>query len=128
MSDVAVSIFFESSIRESFSSLRFMVRDFVYDEETMKAGKNERDKLVAEKQRQVNIFSFFVFISSFERLLLITVSSLSQSSSVCPSHPMAEDQLRRDLRSVHSREGPQSLRRIRSQVWSFREALVRSSS
>lgn len=28
------------------------MRDFVYDEESLKAGKNERDKLVAEKQRQ----------------------------------------------------------------------------
>ncbi|KHJ99251.1 v-ATPase subunit C [Oesophagostomum dentatum] len=31
---------------------KFIVRDFVYDEESLKAGKNERDKLVAEKQRQ----------------------------------------------------------------------------
>ncbi|XGW25956.1 hypothetical protein V3C99_006956 [Haemonchus contortus] len=31
---------------------KFIVRDFVYDEESMKAGKSERDKLVAEKQRQ----------------------------------------------------------------------------
>ena len=31
---------------------KFMVRDFVYDEESLKAGKNERDKLVAEKQKQ----------------------------------------------------------------------------
>lgn len=28
------------------------MRDFVYDEESLKAGKNERDKLLAEKQRQ----------------------------------------------------------------------------
>ncbi|KAK5965084.1 V-type proton ATPase subunit C, partial [Trichostrongylus colubriformis] len=31
---------------------KFIVRDFVYDEESLKAGKSERDKLVAEKQRQ----------------------------------------------------------------------------
>uniref|UniRef100_A0A914D2C0 V-type proton ATPase subunit C n=1 Tax=Acrobeloides nanus TaxID=290746 RepID=A0A914D2C0_9BILA len=31
---------------------KFIVRDFVYDEEAMKHGKNERDKLVQEKQRQ----------------------------------------------------------------------------
>ena len=31
---------------------RFIVRDFVYDPETLNAGKNERDKLTAEKQRQ----------------------------------------------------------------------------
>ncbi|KAH7725399.1 V-ATPase subunit C family protein [Aphelenchoides avenae] len=31
---------------------KFIVRDFVYDENTLKAGKNERDKLVQEKQRQ----------------------------------------------------------------------------
>ncbi|KAK6051890.1 V-type ATPase, C subunit [Cooperia oncophora] len=31
---------------------KFVVRDFVYDEESLKAGKSERDKLVAEKQRQ----------------------------------------------------------------------------
>ncbi len=31
---------------------RFVVRDFVYDPETLMAGKNERDKLTAEKQRQ----------------------------------------------------------------------------
>ena len=37
-----------------------MVRDFVYDEESLKAGKNERDKLVAEKQKQViSLYSFF---------------------------------------------------------------------
>lgn len=29
-----------------------MVRDFVYDEESLMAGKNERDRLSAEKQRQ----------------------------------------------------------------------------
>ncbi|CAJ0918171.1 unnamed protein product, partial [Mesorhabditis belari] len=39
---------FKNSAREN----RFIVRDFVYDEESLKAGKNERDKLVAEKQRQ----------------------------------------------------------------------------
>ncbi|KAL3115425.1 hypothetical protein niasHT_020098 [Heterodera trifolii] len=31
---------------------KFVVRDFVYDEQSLKAGKNERDKLVQEKQRQ----------------------------------------------------------------------------
>ncbi|KAI1726277.1 v-ATPase subunit C domain-containing protein [Ditylenchus destructor] len=31
---------------------KFIVRDFVYDEQSLKAGKNERDKLVQEKQRQ----------------------------------------------------------------------------
>uniref|UniRef100_A0A915CLK5 V-type proton ATPase subunit C n=1 Tax=Ditylenchus dipsaci TaxID=166011 RepID=A0A915CLK5_9BILA len=31
---------------------KFIVRDFVYDETSLKAGKNERDKLVQEKQRQ----------------------------------------------------------------------------
>uniref|UniRef100_A0A914VA14 V-type proton ATPase subunit C n=2 Tax=Plectus sambesii TaxID=2011161 RepID=A0A914VA14_9BILA len=31
---------------------KFIVRDFVYDEETLIAGKNERDKLTAEKTRQ----------------------------------------------------------------------------
>ncbi|GMT23630.1 hypothetical protein PFISCL1PPCAC_14927, partial [Pristionchus fissidentatus] len=39
---------FKNAAREK----KFMVRDFVYDEESLKAGKNERDKLVAEKQRQ----------------------------------------------------------------------------
>lgn len=39
---------FKGAAREK----KFMVRDFVYDEEMMKAGKNERDKLVAEKQKQ----------------------------------------------------------------------------
>ncbi|VDK71980.1 unnamed protein product [Litomosoides sigmodontis] len=31
---------------------KFIVRDFVYDEESLKIGRNERDKLVQEKQRQ----------------------------------------------------------------------------
>ncbi|KAI6227322.1 V-type proton ATPase subunit C [Aphelenchoides fujianensis] len=31
---------------------KFIVRDFVYDEQTLKASKNDRDKLVQEKQRQ----------------------------------------------------------------------------
>jgi len=31
---------------------KFIVRDYVYDEESLKAGKNERDKLVQEQQRQ----------------------------------------------------------------------------
>jgi len=31
---------------------KFTVREFVYDPETLMAGKNERDKLTAEKQRQ----------------------------------------------------------------------------
>lgn len=31
---------------------RFIVRDFVYDENALKASKNDRDKLVQEKQRQ----------------------------------------------------------------------------
>lgn len=31
---------------------KFIVRDFVYDEESLKVGKTERDKLVQEKQRQ----------------------------------------------------------------------------
>ncbi|PAV76199.1 hypothetical protein WR25_21342 [Diploscapter pachys] len=39
---------FKNAAREN----KFIVRDFVYDEESLKAGKNERDKLVAEKQRQ----------------------------------------------------------------------------
>lgn len=39
---------FKNTAREN----KFIVRDFVYDEESLKAGKNERDKLVAEKQRQ----------------------------------------------------------------------------
>ncbi|CAD6190786.1 unnamed protein product [Caenorhabditis auriculariae] len=39
---------FKNTAREN----KFTVRDFVYDEESLKAGKNERDKLVAEKQRQ----------------------------------------------------------------------------
>jgi len=30
---------------------RFIVRDFVYDEQSLKAGRSERDKLVQEKQR-----------------------------------------------------------------------------
>uniref|UniRef100_A0A1I7TQI8 V-type proton ATPase subunit C n=1 Tax=Caenorhabditis tropicalis TaxID=1561998 RepID=A0A1I7TQI8_9PELO len=39
---------FKNTARES----KFIVRDFVYDEETLKAGRTERDKLQAEKQRQ----------------------------------------------------------------------------
>lgn len=31
---------------------KFIVRDFVYDEQSLKAGRSERDKLVQEKQRQ----------------------------------------------------------------------------
>lgn len=31
---------------------KIIVRDFVYDEQSLKAGKNERDKLLQEKQRQ----------------------------------------------------------------------------
>jgi V-type H+-transporting ATPase subunit C len=31
---------------------KFIVRDFIYDEQSLKAGKNERDKLLQEKQRQ----------------------------------------------------------------------------
>jgi len=31
---------------------KFIVRDYVFDEQIQKAGKNERDKLVQEKQRQ----------------------------------------------------------------------------
>uniref|UniRef100_A0A915BRL6 V-type proton ATPase subunit C n=1 Tax=Parascaris univalens TaxID=6257 RepID=A0A915BRL6_PARUN len=31
---------------------KFVVRDFVYDEESLKAGRTERDKLVQEKQKQ----------------------------------------------------------------------------
>ncbi|KAI6187523.1 V-ATPase subunit C [Aphelenchoides besseyi] len=31
---------------------KYIVRDFVYDEQTLKASKNDRDKLVQEKQRQ----------------------------------------------------------------------------
>uniref|UniRef100_A0A914PC95 V-type proton ATPase subunit C n=1 Tax=Panagrolaimus davidi TaxID=227884 RepID=A0A914PC95_9BILA len=31
---------------------KIVVRDFVYDEQSLKAGKNERDKLLQEKQRQ----------------------------------------------------------------------------
>jgi len=31
---------------------RFIVRDFVYDEQSLKAGKNERDKLLQEKAKQ----------------------------------------------------------------------------
>ncbi len=34
------------------SYFRFIVRDFIYDEQSLKAGKNERDKLLQEKQRQ----------------------------------------------------------------------------
>lgn len=46
--------FLESRNFSKFFSnyLRFIVRDFVYDEQSLKAGKNERDKLVQEKQRQ----------------------------------------------------------------------------
>jgi V-type H+-transporting ATPase subunit C len=43
------SIFYDFFSKTKF---RFIVRDFVYDEEAMKHGKNERDKLVQEKQRQ----------------------------------------------------------------------------
>lgn len=39
---------FKNTAREN----KFIVRDFVYDEETLKAGRTERDKLMAEKQRQ----------------------------------------------------------------------------
>ncbi|TMS39383.1 hypothetical protein L596_005918 [Steinernema carpocapsae] len=31
---------------------KFIVRDFVYDEDSLRAGRNERDKLLQEKQRQ----------------------------------------------------------------------------
>lgn len=34
------------------SAFRFIVRDFVYDEQSLKAGKNERDKLQQEKAKQ----------------------------------------------------------------------------
>ena len=34
------------------SNFRIIVRDFVYDEQSLKAGKNERDKILQEKQRQ----------------------------------------------------------------------------
>lgn len=39
---------FKTHCREN----KFIVRDFVYDPETLAAGKNERDKLIAEKTRQ----------------------------------------------------------------------------
>jgi len=39
---------YKASCREK----KYIVRDFVYDEESLKAGKNERDKLAQEKQRQ----------------------------------------------------------------------------
>ncbi|VDO56730.1 unnamed protein product, partial [Onchocerca flexuosa] len=55
---------------------KFIVRDFVYDEESLKIGRNERDKLVQEKQRQYaplvrwlkinfgEIFSAFVHVKA----------------------------------------------------------------
>lgn len=39
---------FKNTAREN----KFTVRDFVYDEELLKAGRTERDKLLAEKQKQ----------------------------------------------------------------------------
>uniref|UniRef100_A0A1I7ZTK5 V-type proton ATPase subunit C n=1 Tax=Steinernema glaseri TaxID=37863 RepID=A0A1I7ZTK5_9BILA len=39
---------YKNSCREH----KFIVRDFVYDEDSLKAGRNERDKLLQEKQRQ----------------------------------------------------------------------------
>uniref|UniRef100_A0A1I8AVK6 V-type proton ATPase subunit C n=1 Tax=Steinernema glaseri TaxID=37863 RepID=A0A1I8AVK6_9BILA len=36
----------------SCSEHGFIVRDFVYDEDSLKAGRNERDQLLQEKQRQ----------------------------------------------------------------------------
>ncbi|VIO86707.1 Uncharacterized protein BM_BM13998 [Brugia malayi] len=55
---------------------KFIVRDFVYDEESLKIGRNERDKLIQEKQRQYaplvrwlkinfgEIFSAFVHVKA----------------------------------------------------------------
>ncbi|KAM3726276.1 V-type proton ATPase subunit [Dirofilaria immitis] len=55
---------------------KFIVRDFVYNEESLKIGRNERDKLVQEKQRQYaplvrwlkinfgEIFSAFVHVKA----------------------------------------------------------------
>ncbi len=42
---------------------KFMVRDFVYDEEALKAGKTERDRLAAEKNKQ--------FVSFFDILRVV---------------------------------------------------------
>ncbi|EYC06042.1 hypothetical protein Y032_0078g1163 [Ancylostoma ceylanicum] len=71
---------------------KFIVRDFVYDEESLKAGKSERDKLVAEKQRQyaplirwlkinfgeifaayIHVKALRVFVESVLRLAFLTV-------------------------------------------------------
>lgn len=41
--------FYCSALTDDF---RIVVRDFVYDEQSLKAGKNERDKILQEKQRQ----------------------------------------------------------------------------
>lgn len=41
----------------SFPILRFLVRDFVYDEQALEAGKNEITKLESDKKKQ--------FVSSY---------------------------------------------------------------
>lgn len=67
---------FQINVYCSSSFFRFIVRDFVYDEESLKIGRNERDKLVQEKQRQYaplvrwlkinfgEIFSAFVHVKA----------------------------------------------------------------
>lgn len=75
---------------------KFIVRDFVYDENTLKAGKNERDKLVQEKQRQYaplvrwlkinfgEIFSAYVHIKA---LRVFVESVLRYILRFCASQP-----------------------------------------
>ncbi|KAK6012074.1 v-ATPase subunit C [Ostertagia ostertagi] len=86
---------------------KFVVRDFVYDEESLKAGKSERDKLVAEKQRQwlkINfgeIFAAYIHVNALRKDLwnpyglpvdfptaLLEPSKGSQERAVQASHKL----------------------------------------
>jgi V-type H+-transporting ATPase subunit C len=71
--------------------LRFIVRDFVYDEQMQKAGKNERDKLVQEKQRQygplvrwlkINFGEIFAAYVHIKALRIFVESVLRYSFSI----------------------------------------------
>lgn len=49
----------------SDASLRFIVRDFVYNEEELNAGKNEITKLATDKKKQFVSYPFITFSSFF---------------------------------------------------------------
>jgi V-type H+-transporting ATPase subunit C len=88
-------------VKEKNSSIfihsRFIVRDFVYDEQSLKAGKSERDKLVQEKQRQYaplvrwlkinfgEIFSAYVHVKALRVFVESVLRSVITRSAIKPS-------------------------------------------